>query len=212
MNIKDVFNSIKSATTMMTKKEQEDMLVRLSALAASAKKTGQDSMLSSLKLQYQWSTREIEEIVPAGYSQFINIDALQDAIEVLNEDQTRRVVLTDISRYMNPIPEKEADEIEKAKEVFDKVLILHTDFSGKHRKATEEVRKEKDPISFGVLTGEINSRTVLNPHYYIINDWEDEYCDLTLARLVDEYKDITGKDLSVSEALESLSLTFKEDE
>lgn len=208
--IKDMFTELKSSLSKMTDEDASEMLSRISELTDSAKRAGQDQMLKTLKLQYDWSVKEITDIVPAGYDTFLNIEDINDAIAVLNENNIRRLLFTDVRNYTHSIPEDSANKINEAKKVFDRVYILHTDFSGKDRKETEEVRKEKDPVAFGTLISDVNGRKVQNPHYYFITDWEDEYCDLTLAKLVDEYKTATSKVLPVKEALDELSAKFSE--
>ena len=208
--LQETFEKLKGSVKRLSKNEQDDILTRLAELAENANKTGQETMLNSLRLQYKWSKKEINTLVPNGYDKYINIEDIEDAISMLGKEHIRRLLLTSVDRYLHPIPKENAEKIEKAKEYFDNILILHTDFSGKDRAATDEVRKEKDPVAFGVLVDKsgINNRPVQNPHYYIITDWEDEYCDLTLARLVDEYKQASGKELTVNNALETLNVIF----
>lgn len=210
--LKSTFDALKSSLKSLNESEQEDMLSRLAVLADNAKKSGQDAMLRSLKLQYTWSVKEIDTIIPKGYDKFINLDDIENAIRTLDKENIRRLLLTNVNRYMHSIPDEQAELIKEAKTVFDEIMILHTDFSGKDREETEEIRKEKDPIAFGVLTskGEGGRGTIQNPHYYFITDWEDEYCDLTLSKLIDEYKTATGEKLEVKNALESLRVTFSE--
>jgi len=70
---------------------------------------------------------------------------------------------------------KKADALE----VFDNYVILHYDPVGDGESETkdEKEEREKDPILFGVMQ---NSNKL-----YFIADWIDEYCDLTLEKLLD---------------------------
>ena len=208
--IKGMFKELKNSLNHMSNEDASKMLVRIGELADSAKKSGQEQMLKTLKLQYDWSVKEITDIVPAGYDTFLNIEDINEAVSALNSSNVRHLLFTDVRNYTHTIPEDSADKINHAKEIFDKVYILHTDFSGKDRKETDEVRKEKDPIAFGTLISEVAGRKVQNPHYYYITDWEDEYCDLTLAKLVDEYNATTNKVLPVKDALKELAAKFEE--
>jgi len=209
-SLKDTFSTLKQALKGMSEEDKQETLNRLAELSDSAKKSGQKAMLSSLKLQYDWTIKEIEEIIPAGYDTFINIEDISDAINKLQEEHIRRLLLTNVNNYMHSIPEENAEKIADAQKYFDEIMILHTDFSGKDREETDKVRVEKDPIAFGVLTNEAGRKTIQNPHYYFITDWEDEYCDLTLSRLIDEYKTATDKTLNVQEAKEALNVIFTE--
>jgi hypothetical protein len=64
---------------------------------------------------------------------------------------------------------------------------VFTDYTGKTRKQVEKERQAKDPIVFGAFLNE-ESRTVIDRFYYL-GDWEDEYCNLTLDKMVNETKD-----------------------
>ena len=83
-------------------------------------------------------------------------------------------------------------EIDKLK-IFDNYVILHYDKDNDQTSLTkEEIEKLKDPILFGVIRG--------SKKLYYIDDWEDEYCDLTLDRLV-KMMDIDEKDMDLKEKI-----------
>jgi hypothetical protein len=65
-----------------------------------------------------------------------------------------------------------------ARLVFDNYAVLHYDPAGKGHEMTK-VEKEaaRDPILFGVIEG---SRKL-----YYVGDWVDEYCDLTMEKVVE---------------------------
>ena len=54
--------------------------------------------------------------------------------------------------------------------------------------------KEKDPIVFGIFTDKENIFTL--DRLYYVADWVDEYCDLTLDKLVEEYKTMTDRHIT----------------
>jgi hypothetical protein len=85
-----------------------------------------------------------------------------------------------IKNYSRPIPDEvlEKKKTYDAKQVFDNYVILHLDISGDSAQMTEkEKEKAKDPILFGVTQG---SRKL-----YYVADWVDEYCDLTLDKVLE---------------------------
>lgn len=97
----------------------------------------------------------------------------------------KNLYLTWIKNFNRMIPsdvynlKKEADKLM----IFDNYVILHTDATGDVTNETKAERKarverEKDPILFGVVE---NSRKL-----YYIGDWIDEYCDLTLDKVLDK--------------------------
>ena len=82
----------------------------------------------------------------------------------------------------------------RAKPFVDKFVILFTDYTGQHQKqvdqANEKIKKELDPIIFGAWvpkTKEAQKTLVAHPHLVFIGDWEDQYCDLTLDKLIAEF-------------------------
>lgn len=63
-------------------------------------------------------------------------------------------------------------------EIFDNYCILHYDPNNKSVELTEkEKERKKDPILFGLIKGSTN--------LYFVGDWIDEYCDLTLDKIVE---------------------------
>lgn len=69
---------------------------------------------------------------------------------------------------------KKADDLK----IFDNYVILHYDPIGDASESTKKEKEiEKDPILFGVMQ---NSTKL-----YFIADWIDEYCDLTLEKMLD---------------------------
>lgn len=89
------------------------------------------------------------------------------------------IKLTDWSEYTRHIPDFVVEKKEEAEEVFDKFKILH--FEHKDADEPEEIGPEekeamKDPILFGQFQG--------SQRLYFIEDWEDEYCDLTFDELI----------------------------
>jgi hypothetical protein len=72
-----------------------------------------------------------------------------------------------------------ADELE----IFDNYAVLHYDPNKKSWAETkQEIAAKRDPILFGLLKGRSD--------LYILGDWTDEYCDLTL----DGIAEVLGND------------------
>src|SRR5699024_9424503 len=71
-----------------------------------------------------------------------------------------------------------------------------TDYTGKIERQVEKERIEKDPILFGTFQDK-NSQTVID-RFYFLGDWEDEYCDLTLDKMVNKMKKNTGNDIEMN--------------
>ena len=82
--------------------------------------------------------------------------------------------------------------MEKVKNLFDEFYIVCTDYNGRLSKQIKKERREKDPILFGAFLDRNNE--AINERFYYIGSWVDEYCDLTLDKMVAEMKNI-GKDI-----------------
>ena len=63
---------------------------------------------------------------------------------------------------------------------------ITADYTGKIERQVEKERRQRDPILFGTFQNK-STRTVID-RFYFLGDWEDEYCDLTLDKMVNEIK------------------------
>lgn len=101
----------------------------------------------------------------------------------------RGIKLSYLKNFNRPIPQSVIDKVAKLNnlEVFDNYVVLYYDPDGMIYKETAlDQAKRRDPIIFGVIAG---SRKL-----YYVDDWVDEFCDLTLEAFVDSLG-ITKDDL-----------------
>lgn len=99
------------------------------------------------------------------------------------------IKLNYLKNFNRPLPQSVIDKVSKLNdlEVFDNYVVLYYDPEGKiYKETAREEAKRRDPIIFGVIAG---SRKL-----YYVDDWVDEYCDLTLDAFVDSLG-ITKDDL-----------------
>lgn len=68
------------------------------------------------------------------------------------------------------------------------------DYTGREERKIEAQERNADPILFGSFQ-DAKSQTVVE-RFYVLGDWEDEYCDLTLDKLVGDMTHLTGKDIA----------------
>ena len=90
------------------------------------------------------------------------------------------IKLNYLKNFNRPLPQSVIDKVSKLNEleVFDNYVVLYYDPEGKiYKETAREEAKRRDPIIFGVIAG---SRKL-----YYVDDWVDEYCDLTLDAFVD---------------------------
>ena len=103
----------------------------------------------------------------------------------------RGIKLDYIKNFTRPLPQTVVDKINKLNEleVFDNYVVLYYDPEGKvYKETAREEAKRKDPIIFGVIAG--------STKLYYVDDWVDEYCDLTLEKFIDTIG-VTKEDLNI---------------
>lgn len=143
-----------------------------------ANKNGQQALVDILASKKNVLLRELQLLKNSKIVQYV------DEADVVNffkktKSSSNFLKLTWIKNYVRVIP---TDVLEKKNlfdnnECFDNYVILHFDLNNDSTQLTEkEKEKAKDPILFGLISG---SRKL-----YFIGDWIDEYCDLTLDKLI----------------------------
>lgn len=142
--------------------------------------TGQTRSIEKLKFLLDIIELEIP-IVKAGYNQFVYRWDVEEYIDKISDDS---VFIIEMKNYEREFPDEVIDKIVKAKEVFgDNLYVIYTDYTKKTQRKVAKERRERDPILFGAL---VKNRVAYDRFYYIC-DWEDEYCDLTLDKLVNDW-------------------------
>ena len=127
------------------------------------------------------------EIVKLGINSFVYRDVIEDYIDNVAKNTVK---IIELENYPRDIPDDIVDIIAKTKNIFDKMYVVFTDYTGKIEKQVSKERRDKDPILFGTFQmargkGR-NSGNILNDKFYFLGDWEDEYCDLTLDKFLRE--------------------------
>lgn len=158
-------------------------------LAERYNKTGQKKGLRKLKFHIESIVRE-KKVLDAGINKFVYES---DITEYIKEVANKQVVILDLASFERNLPDEIVEALEKVKDLFDEFYIVCTDYTGELAKKVQQERREKDPILFGAFIN--RNKGTLNERFYYIGDWIDEYCDLTLDRMVAEMKKKTDKDI-----------------
>lgn len=146
--------------------------------------TGQ--VKGALKLKFHLETIEKEmDIVNMGINTFVYRDDIEDYIDNVSNDIVK---IIELENYEREIPDEIVEALALVKDKFSNFYIVFTDYTGKVQKQVEKERRDKDPILFGTFEDK-RSGTIVE-RFYFIGDWEDEYCDLTLDKMVNEMKDV----------------------
>jgi hypothetical protein len=164
------------------------------SLVKKYKITGQKEALKRLIFYIDCVEKE-RKAIANGFTKYIQREDVSEYIDIVGD---RVVKVIELERFERDIPDDVVEKIAIAKDIFDELYVIYTDYTGKDEKKVEKQRREKDPIVIGIFLDKKNR--VINNRFYFIVDWVDEYCDLTLDRMIVEMKS-NSKDMSVYEAV-----------
>ena len=178
-SIEEFFATLKNSKLELTK--TRDILEKYEKSLIEAKKNGQQSLVEKLLVKKDVIASETF-LIENGITKYVSEDQVVKLYKAT--DKSKHLKLTYLKNYVRIIPSDVVKLKDKADElkIFDNYVILHydpfnnsTDLTIKEKK--EKIAKAKDPIMFGVVK---NSRNL-----YFIGDWVDEYCDLTLEKMLE---------------------------
>lgn len=141
--------------------------------------TGQISALRKLIFVMRSIEKE-HKLIELGINTFVYKDDLDFFIE--DTKNASPVKIIELANYQREIPDEIVETIKAVKGIFDELYIVYTDYSGRDERRVEAEKRSKDPILFGVFIDRTNRVCV--DRFYFIGDWVDEYCDLTMDKLL----------------------------
>ncbi|MBA2851864.1 hypothetical protein HNP86_002023 [Methanococcus maripaludis] len=144
--------------------------------------------ITKKKLLFNVECMELEKkVLAVGVDKYVH----KDDIKYYLDKVSRKVVMcVELSNYEREIPDDVMKVYDKVKDIFDDFYVVFTDYTENHRKTA---KIERDPILFGSFRNKQHRLT--HDRFYFIADWVDEYCDLTLDRMLVEMKEKTGNDI-----------------
>lgn len=158
--------------------------------------TGQVNMAKKLTHQVELALRELDA-AKAGFDIFVN---RKDIERYIQKVEKKVIKVIELKNYSREIPDEVIDKIAKAREIFDELYIVFTDYTNKEAKKVAKARRDKDPIVFGAFkdTDESNNsnRPYLEDRFFFIADWIDEKCDLTLEQIVHDVQDAEDREIT----------------
>ena len=182
MDPQDYFDYIKSMKETMTDEFLDNLHKVITKQIGKAMVTGQT--LQTRRLAYSLGILSKEhELVKYG----IDVYVLRENIEkFINEVADKAVKVVDLEFYPREIPDAIFEKVKelKEKDIFDNYYVVYTDYTGETTKQVTAERKRRDPILFGAFEHRIDNIWNICDRFYFIGDWEDEYCDLTLTKMV----------------------------
>ena len=191
------FDNLKNAKKVITTEALKESYEVILKLAEKYNKLGQVRSLQKLCFLANTLIKE-EKLIEMGISTYIYKDTIEDYIENV-ADKTVKII--ELSRYMREVPDELVDTVTSTRDIFDEFYVVFTDYTGSEERKVEKERRDKDPILFGVFK---NDGCVAD-RFYFLGDWVDEYCDLTLDKMVEEYKKNTDKSLALTTTIPKTS-------
>ena len=177
--------------TLKKYKETSEQLLKLFTVS------GQVTASTEMKEKIEMIEKELNAVM-AGYQYFMY---KKDIMEFINSVMNDRVKIINLASYDRIIPFDVMIQIENLKKIFDELYILYTDYTIEKEEKVKKERKEKDPILLGAFIDVTdNPSKKKSGHIYekmfFIADWVDEFCDLTVSKLVEEVSK-SGKKIKI---------------
>jgi|GEM_PF-5218905 len=167
------FRYVKGRFNLLQQRKLSSRLERVCKMLETAKTCNQIALRDKIMDKFGQFLRE-QEMIACGFNQFIEKKILQAFVDSCEK---KVIKLTKVQNYIRVIPKSVRAKLERARKakLFDEYLVLHTDPDDKSVEKTRE--EKKDPILFGVIAE--------STRYYVIDDWEDEFCDITMDKIMD---------------------------
>lgn len=178
------FDHLKNAKQNITTEALKESYGVFIKLAEKYKTLGQKEALKKLCFLADTLQKE-EKLIEMGVTTYVYKDTIEDYIGNV-ADNTVKIV--EMSRYMREIPDELVETVSKTSDIFDEFYVVFTDYTGKEERKVEKERRDKDPILFGVFKNATN----VSDRFYFLGDWVDEQCDLTLDKMVEQYRAMKG--------------------
>lgn len=176
----EYFEFLKERKNTVTDEDLQAYYKNTMVLVNKYQLTGQHKALRKLIFHAQTIEQE-RELIKMGIDTFI----YQADVEYFMEKVSDKVVkIIELKNYPREIPDDIVEVIAKTKDIFTQFYVVFTDYTGEVEKEVAETRRDKDPILFGTFQDK-ESRSVIE-RFYFLGDWEDEFCDLTLDKMVSQ--------------------------
>lgn len=195
LNPYQYFQFVKSKINEMNDEDLNKLYSISTELLKKYEKTGQIKAAKKLTFHIKSILKE-KKIIDLGITKFVYRDDIENYIDNIADDVVK---IIELKNYPREIPDELVEIIEKTRNIFDEMYVLFTDYTGEVEK---KVEKERDPILFGSFI----DRTVdeMSQRMYYLGDWVDEYCDLTLDKLVSQTDKSIVKEISVPKDTDEL--------
>lgn len=197
---KEYFDHLKGSLKCLDTELMEKNRATITGLIRKYKISGQKRALEKLKFNLEVILKE-EELLKRGYDKYV----YKEDVEKYIRDVSNNVVkIIELERFERDIPMEVIKRKIEVEDIFDDFLVVFTDYANQHK---GRIRIEKDPILFGVFKDD----EILEFHnkLYFVDDWIDEYCDLTFDKMIKEMSE-KGHDIENEISCKDLNEKFLE--
>jgi len=178
----EYFEYVKGKKEETTKEGLIELYETMMDLLEEYEVTGQKSAAKKIIWRLEQIEKE-QELLDLNVNTFVYREDIEDYIDNVAK---HTVKIIDLESYERSLPAEAVEAVKKTKHIFDIFYIIFTDYTGKEEKKVEKKRRDKDPILFGAFENEALNTMI--GRLYFIADWVDEYCDLTLDKMVNEMR------------------------
>lgn len=185
----EYFTHVKSTVKEINRDDITKMYEAASSLMDKYKETGQEKAEKRLAFHVKTLLKE-SKLIDKGITKFVQKDDITNYIDNISK---KPVKIIEMKNYPREIPDELIAVIKDTKDIFDEFYIVFTDYS--EGELAKEVEIERDPILFGGFC--TSGRDIVAERFYYLGDWEDEYCNLTLDKLIEETSKDIVKDVAI---------------
>jgi len=185
------FKFVKAKFSTLEKEKLKEKLLKLRTMVEKAEEFQQQALFEKLQEMLAITVRELEAVT-VGIDTFVlkaDVDRFRKRVKDFAPDELQtmfpkgqkvEVFFDKLENFPRIIPNEPGLKISRVKDLnlFDNYSILFLDYTKEKIKTNKEKIREKDPIVFG-------SYAYAPERLYYICDWVDEFCDLTLDKLVE---------------------------
>lgn len=183
----DYFHKLKDNQEVMTEENLNQFQLACLRIGKQFKDTGQTDGLNRILFLLYCIEKE-KKLLDVGINQYISKTLIQRYIDSISDDD---VSIIELSKFPRVIPYTIQERVQKCKDIFDNMYVLYTDYSEDRYREIKRADENRDPILFGTF----EKGNLINERFYIIGDWEDKYCHLTLQKMIDVCKDKGVEDI-----------------
>ena len=175
-----LFTDLKEKQKTITDDELNAIFAYSLSLATKFKATGQTAALRKLVYVMDSIGKE-KQLIKLGIDTYIYKDEIDYYIDSFSTE-SKPIKIIELEYYTRDIPDEIAQVVEKTKDIFDEFFVLYTDYADSDGKRIEAEKRSTDPILLGVFINQ--QKRVCIDRFYVLGDWLDPYCDLTLEAFV----------------------------